>query len=69
MAESARRLRALTADPQLQARVDALATRHIEGLLSADELSEYGRYVAYATFIAILKSKIRQRLGAAEPDS
>lgn len=69
VAESARRLLALTADPQLQARVDALAARHTEGRLSVEERSEYGRYVAYATFIAILKSKVRQRLAASEPDS
>lgn len=67
VAESARRLLDLTADPQLQAQVDALATRHTEGQLSADERAEYGRYVAYATFIAILKSQIRQRLAGSEP--
>jgi len=62
--ESARRLLALKPDPELQRRVDDMATRHTEGQLSPDEEAEYGRYVSYATFIAILKSKARQLLAA-----
>ena len=60
--ESARRLLALKPDPDLQARVDEMASRHTEGQLSPEEQAEYGRYVSYATFIAILKSKARQLL-------
>ena len=60
--ESARRLLALRADPKLQARVDDLAGRHSQGLLTAEEQAEYGRYVSYSTFVAILKSKARQLL-------
>jgi hypothetical protein len=60
--ESARRLLALKADPALQARVDDLAERHSQGLLTPEEQAEYGRYVSYSTFIAILKSKARQLL-------
>lgn len=60
--ESARRLLALKADPQLQARVDDLARRHGRGQLSAEEQAEYGRYVSFDTFVAILKSKARQLL-------
>lgn len=63
--ESARRRLALKPDPKLQARVDEIATRHSEGRLTPNEEAEYGRYVSYATFIAILKSKARQIL--AEP--
>ena len=37
--------------------------RHTEGQLAPEEQAEYGRYVSYATFIAILKSKARQLLG------
>ena len=62
--ETARRLLALKADPDLQLRVDEMATRHTEGQLTADEQSEYGRYVTYASFIAILKSKARQLLAS-----
>jgi hypothetical protein len=60
--ESARRLLALKADSTLQARVDDLADRHGQGLLSPDEMTEYGKYVSYGTFVAILKSKARQLL-------
>ena len=60
--ESARRLLALKADPQLQARIDDLAGRHSLGVLTPEEQAEYGRYVSYSTFVAILKSKARQLL-------
>jgi hypothetical protein len=60
--ESARRLLELRPDPELQKRVDDMATRHTEGRLSPTEQAEYGQYVSYATFIAILKSKARQLL-------
>jgi len=64
--ETARRLLALKADPKVQARVDDMATRHTEGQLSPEEEAEYGRYVTYATFIAILKSKARQLLASSQ---
>jgi hypothetical protein len=60
--ESARRLLTLRADRKLQARVDNLAGRHSLGLLTPEEQAEYGRYVSYSTFIAVLKSKARQLL-------
>ena len=60
--ESARRLLALKADPKLQARVDELADRHSRSELSAQEQAEYGRYVSFSTFVAILKSQARQLL-------
>jgi hypothetical protein len=62
--ESARRLIALKPDSELQQRMDDMATRHTEGRLTPDEEAEYGRMVSYATFVAILKSKARQLLGA-----
>jgi len=62
--ESARRVLALKPDPELQARVDEMAARHTEGQLTAVEQAEYGRYVSYATFVAILKSRARQLLNA-----
>jgi hypothetical protein len=64
---SARRLLALKADPKLQARVDDLAKRHSLGALTPEEQSEYGGYVSFSTFVAILKSKARQLL-ANSPD-
>ena len=60
--ESARRLIALKPDADLQARVDEMASRHTEGRLSPEETAEYGRYISYASFIAILKAKARQIL-------
>ena len=60
--ESARRLLALKADPKLQARVDDLAGRHSRGVLTPEEQAEYGSYVSFSTFVAILKSKARQLL-------
>ena len=62
--ESARRLIALKPDPELQRRVDEMAARHTEGQLSPEEEANYGSYVSFATFIAILKSKARQLLTA-----
>jgi hypothetical protein len=62
--ESARRLLALKADSTLQARLDYLADRHNQGSLTPEEQAEYGKYVSYGTFIAILKSKARQLLAA-----
>jgi len=60
--ESARRLLALKASAKLQARVTDLAERHGQGLLTPEEKAEYGEYVSYSTFVAILKSRARQLL-------
>ena len=60
--ESARRVLALRADAKLQARVEDLAERHSQGRLTPQEQAEYGEYVSYSTFVAILKSKARQLL-------
>ena len=66
--ESARRLLALKGDPQLQARVDDLAERHSRGALTSEEQAEYGGYVYFDTFVAILKSKARQLLAGSAGD-
>lgn len=60
--ESARRLLALKADRKLQARMNVLANRCNEGSLTSEEKMEYGNYVKFGTFVAILKSKARQLL-------
>ncbi len=60
--ESARRLLALKADPKLQARLNYLARRCNQRLLTTEERAEYGTYVTFGTFVAILKSKARQLL-------
>jgi hypothetical protein len=48
--------------------VNYLAARHSEGLLSPEERAEYGDYVSFSTFIAILKSKSRQLLANSHGD-
>lgn len=60
--DTARRILALQADSELQAYIDALAARHGDGKLTPEEQAEYGRYVSFSTFVAILKSKARQLL-------
>ena len=60
--ESAKRLLELRADPQLQASVDRLAEKSNEGTLTPQEQAEYASYVSFGTFVALLKSKARQKL-------
>jgi hypothetical protein len=60
--ESARRLLALRADPQLQSQIDQLAEKCNEGTLTPKEQAEYASYVSFGTFVALLKSKARQLL-------
>jgi hypothetical protein len=60
--ESARKLVELRADATTQRRVDELADKCNEGLLTPQELAEYDAYVRASTFIAILQAKARARL-------
>ena len=60
--EAARRILDLRADDETQARVDELADRNTEGLLTSDERSEYEALVAIGTMINVLKGKARARL-------
>jgi len=57
--EAARRLIALRADADAQAKMDDLADRANEGLLTPDERAEYESLVAATTLIAILQAKAR----------
>jgi hypothetical protein len=66
--ESARRLLSFRADPQLQALVDDLADKCNEGTLTATEEADYSSYVAFGTFVALLKSKARQLLAELPDD-
>ena len=47
-------------DPQLQARIEALAQKSTEGELTEDERAEYAGYVRANKFIAILKRQAQQ---------
>ena len=63
-AEAADRLLGLRADARTQQRVEELADRNTEGLLTADERAEYEALVTAADVIAILQAKARARLAA-----
>ena len=60
--ESARRVVDFQIDPNVQARVDVLAERANEGLLTAEERSEYEAFINAAHVITILKLKARRNL-------
>lgn len=61
--EVAERLVALRADAGVQARIDELAERANEGLLTPEERLEYEAYVRTITFISFLQAKARKLLG------
>jgi len=60
--EGARKLVELRADAATQQRVDELADKCNEGLLTPEERDEYDTYVRLSTFIGILQAKARARL-------
>ena len=60
--EMARRIVALRADPDLQARVDALASKSSAGTLSDEEDAEYKSYVEAADIVGVFQSKARRFL-------
>ena len=62
-AESARRVSELSIDPVVQARVDVLAERASEGLLTPEDRAEYEAYINVDDFISILKMKSKRHLG------
>ena len=61
-AESARRLVELRVAPPVQERIDTLAERANEGLLTDDERAEYEALINTADFISILKCKASRHL-------
>ncbi len=62
--ESARRVVELRTDPAVQARVEVLAERANEGVLTDDEQAEYEAFINAADFISILKLKARRHLSS-----
>jgi hypothetical protein len=58
----ARWLLELRADPALQARLDELADKNTEGVITPDELAEYDEYLQVANLVAILQAKARKVL-------
>jgi len=62
-AESAKRVLELGVDPVVQARVEALAERANEGLLTPEERAEYEAYINADDLIATLKMKVERDFG------
>ena len=62
-AGSAKRVCELSIDPIVQARVDALAERANEGLLTPEERAEYEVYINFDDFLSIFKMKTKRHLG------
>jgi hypothetical protein len=60
--EFAQELVDLRADPQDQARIDELAEKCNEGMLTDDERNEYKRYVQAIHLIGVLQRKARRVL-------
>jgi hypothetical protein len=60
--ESARRVAEFRIDPSIQARIDLLAERANEGLLTDQEGAEYEAFINTADFVSILKLKARRHL-------
>jgi len=59
--EGERELLNLRADAALQARIDELADKCDEGLLTPEERADYETYVRFGNFVAILQAKARLR--------
>ena len=60
--EAAKRLVDLRADAAAQGRIDELADRCTEGMLTPEELAEYNALVTAAAVIAVLQAKARSIL-------
>lgn len=67
--EVAQRIVNLRAAPSLQARIDELALKANEGLLTEREAREYAAYVEGIDMIGILQAKARGVLANLPPES
>ena len=56
-------LAGLRLDPEALARVDELAAKANEGLLSEEERGEYRAYIETSEFLALVQLRARQQLG------
>jgi hypothetical protein len=63
-AVSLRALSELRASPEAAERIDWLAHRANEGILTAEEKAEYESCVMFASFLGVLQSKARKKLAA-----
>jgi hypothetical protein len=62
--EAARSIVGLTIEPEVLDRIDELAERCNEGLLTEAERAEYAGYVEGAEILALIKLKARRSLAA-----
>lgn len=60
--EAARAIASIEIEPPLQARIEELAGRCNEGLLTVEERAEYEGYVEGAEILSLLKLKARRLL-------
>lgn len=60
--ESARLFSHLQAKPEMQARIDQLATKCNEGELTAEEREEYEDYVRIGNLFTLIKAKAKRVL-------
>lgn len=64
--EQASALVAYSGDEALRAKIDDLASKNTEGLLTDEERAEYEGYVRANNFMSILQAKARKRLRQAQ---
>ena len=57
--EVAKRVAELRADPAVQARIDALATKCNEGIITPEEMAEYDAYIQAMDVVAVLQKQAR----------
>ena len=60
--ESANRLAELRIDSASQVRLDQLAEKSTEGVLTDEERTEYEAYIHAIDFLAVLQAQAKQRL-------
>lgn len=66
-AESARRVLELGVDPSVQARVEILAERANEGLLTPEERAEYEAYINADDVTSVLRMNVLRHLDSDRP--
>ncbi len=67
-ADAARKIVALRADPETQARIDALAEKANQGTLTDEERGDYEKFRATFHVVTILQSRAR-RFHSQQPSS
>jgi hypothetical protein len=60
--EVAKRVAALRADPEVQARIDDLAEKCNQGTITPEEIAEYDAYIRAMDVVAVLQKKARSLL-------